>query len=73
MATDFLFSGNDIHSFTYFWKPLLQLEGGQYLRKCLISARENRFFPFFQVALRMEVAFRLSEIAYIKESFVLAS
>ena len=44
---DFLFSGNDIHSFTYFWKPLLQLEGGQYLKKCLISARENRFLRFF--------------------------
>ena len=48
VATDFLFSGNDILSFTFFWKPLLQLEGSQYLKKQnLISARRNRFLQGF--------------------------
>ena len=31
----------------FFWKPLLQLEGGQYFLKNLISARGNRFYQFF--------------------------
>ena len=47
MATDFLFSGNDIFSFKFFWKPLLQLEGGQYLNKNLISARGSHFLQSF--------------------------
>ena len=46
MATDFQFSGNDILSFTFFWKPLLQQERGQYLKKELISAGGNRFLQF---------------------------
>ena len=45
MATDFQFSGNNILSFTFFWKPLLQQEGGQYLKKKL-SAGGNRFLQF---------------------------
>ena len=73
MATDFLFSGNDIFSFTFFWKPLLQLEGDQYLKTNLISARRNRFcYFFFQILIRMEVVFRSSEIAFFKESFILS-
>ena len=47
MPTDFLFSGNDILSFTFFWKPLLQLEGGQYFKENLIFARRKRFVQFF--------------------------
>ena len=35
-------------SFRFFWKPLLQLEGGQvFFTKNLISARRNRFLQFF--------------------------
>ena len=70
LATDFLFGGNDILSFRFFWKLLLQPEGGQYFLKNLISARGNCFFfIFFQILTRMEVAFRFSEIKFFKESF----
>ena len=41
-ATDFLFNGDDILSFIFSLKPLLPLEGEQYLKK-IISASENRF------------------------------
>ena len=73
MATDFLFSRNDIFSFTFFWKPLLQLEGGQYFKKILFLLEETVFFILFSILIRMEVAFRSSEIAFFKESFILAS
>ena len=48
VATDFLFSGNDILSFTFFWKPLLQLAGGQYLKNILFLLEETVFFLFFR-------------------------
>ena len=47
MPTDFLFIGNDILSFTFFWNPLLKLEGDEYLKTIDISARGNRFSPIF--------------------------
>ena len=47
MATDFLLSENDSLSFTFFWKPLLQLEGGQFFKENLVSARGNHFLHFF--------------------------
>ena len=48
VANNLLFSGNNIFSFRFFWKPLLQLEGGQdFFAKNLISARRNRFLQFF--------------------------
>ena len=43
-----------------------------FLKNIFISASRNRFFPFFQM-IRMELAFRSSEIAFFKESFILAS
>ena len=47
VAMDFLLSGNDILSFTFFWKLLLQLEGGQSLQKILFLLEETVFFSFF--------------------------
>ena len=47
VATDFLFSGKDVLLFKFFLKPLLQLEGGQYVLKNIISATGNRFLQFF--------------------------
>ena len=40
-----------------------------------ISARGNRFLHsfFFQILTRMKVAFRSSEIAFFKVSFILAN
>ena len=38
VTTDFLFTGNNVLSFRSFWKPLSQLERGQYFIKSLISA-----------------------------------
>ena len=46
MATDFLYNGNDISSFTFFWKPLLLLQGGQYFKKVLFLLQETVFFIF---------------------------
>ena len=57
----------------FFWKPLLQLEGGQYFKIILFLLEETVFFNFFQIMIRMEVAFRSSEIVFFKESFILAS
>ena len=34
---------------------------------------ETVFFNFFQALIRMKVAFRSSEVAFFKESFILAS
>ena len=74
VATDFQFSGNDILSFTFVQMPSSQLEGGQYLKKyILFLLGETVFFLFFQILIRMEVAFRSNEIAFFKESFILAS
>ena len=39
MATDFLFSGNDILSFIYFFENVLAIIGRPILKKNLISAR----------------------------------
>ena len=47
VATDFLFSENDIFSFRFFWKPLLQLEGDQYLKKVLFMLEEPFSSIFF--------------------------
>ena len=47
VAMDFLLSGNDILSFTFFWKLFLQLEGGQSLQKILFLLEETVFFSFF--------------------------
>ena len=47
VAMDFLLSGNDILSFTFFWKLLLHLGGGQYLQKILFLLEETDFFDFF--------------------------
>ena len=69
MATDFLFSGNDILSFTLSLKPLLQLEGDQYWKKS-ISASENRFLSDSDTN---GVVFWCSEIVFSNESFILAS
>ena len=74
VATDFQFSGNDILLFTFFWKPLSQLEEGQYLKKyILFLLEETVFFFFFQILISMEVAFRSNEIAFFKKSLILAS
>ena len=73
MATDFPLSGNDILSFTFLFKPLLQLEGGQYFKKILFLLEKTGFFVFFQILIRMEVAFWASEIVFFKEPFILAS
>ena len=74
MATEFLFTGNDILSFRFFWKALLQQEGSHYIIKKICNCRRNRFLQlFFQILTRMKVAFRFSEIAFFKESFILAS
>ena len=43
-------------------------------KKILFLLKETVFFIlFFQILTRMEVAFRSSEIAFFKESFILAS
>ena len=60
------------HSY-FFGKPLLQLEGGQYFKKILLLLEEIVFFNFFQIMIRMEVAFQSSEITFFKESFIQAS
>ena len=63
-----------IFSYSHFFgKPLLQLEGGQYFKKVLFLLEETVFFNFFQIMIRMEVAFRFSEIQFFKECFILAS
>ena len=74
VATDFLFTGNNILSFRFFWKTSLQLEGSQYFKKIIISVTvvETVSSIFFQILTRMELAFRFSEIAFFKESFTLA-
>ena len=69
---DFLFSGDDILSFTFFFETIIASSGRPKFFKHLVSARRNRFL-FFQALIRMEVAFRSSEIAFFRESFVLAS
>ena len=45
----------------------------QYFKKILFLLEETVFFILFSILIRMEVAFRSSEIAFFKESFVLAS
>ena len=69
VATDFLFSGNDILSFTFFWEIIIAIRGRPIFLKNLVSARRH----FFQIMIRMEVAFQSSEIAFFEESFILAS
>ena len=69
---DFLFSGDDILSFTFFFETIIASRGRPKFLKHLVSARRNRFL-FFQALIRMEVTFRSSETAFFRESFVLAS
>ena len=73
MATDFFFSRNDILSFNFLLKPLLQLEGRQYFKIILFRLEETGFFIFFLILIRMEVAFRPSEITFCKKPFILTS
>ena len=47
VETDILFSRKDILPFRFFWKVLLQLQGGQYILKNIITARGNRFLQHF--------------------------
>ena len=55
----------------FFWKPLMQLEGVHF---CCKKPSSLFFLLFsFQVLVRMEVTLRSNEIAFFKESFVLAS
>ena len=44
---DFLFNRNDIYSFIFSLKPLLLLEGAQYLKKMLFLLLETVFFLLF--------------------------
>ena len=46
VATDILFNGDDILSFRFSWKPLLKLEGSQYLQNNHMTSRGNRFLHF---------------------------
>ena len=75
MVTDFLFSGDEysfIHFSFFFLETIIASRGSPKFLKHLVSARRNRFL-FFQALIRMEVAFRSSEIAFFRKSFVLAS
>ena len=47
VATDFLFNGDDILSFRFSGKPLLKLEGSQYLQKIIWLLEETVFFILF--------------------------
>ena len=62
VATDFLFSGNDMLSFTFF--------RNHHCNSYFCQRKPFSSF-FFQILIRMEVAFRSSEIAFFKESFIL--
>ena len=62
-----------IHSLFFFLETIIASRGRPKFLKHLVSARRNRFLFFFQVLIRMEVAFRSSEIAFFRKSFVLAS
>ena len=72
VITDCLFSGDDIlHSDffgNHYWN---QREGNIY--KTNFCQRKLFSSFFFQILTRMEVAFRSSEIAFFKVSFILAS
>ena len=69
----FLFSGNDILSFTLFRNHYCSKRETYVLKKSFISARGNRFLQFIQILIQIKVTFRSSEIAFFKESFILAS
>ena len=58
---------------SYFLETIIAIRGRQYLKKILFLLEETVFFILFSILIRMEVAFRSSEIAFFKESFVLAS
>ena len=67
MATDFLFSGNDVFSFPLFWNHQCN-----YIN--LISARGNRFLQFFLDTDSNGSSFSvLWNRIFLKESFILAS
>ena len=72
MVTDFLFSGDDIFHSHFFLETITAIRGRPKFLKHLVSARRNRVL-FFQALIRMEAAFRSSEIAFFRKSFVLAS
>ena len=55
----------------FFLETIIAIRGRPKLLKHLVPARSNRFF-FFQALIRIEVAFRSSEIAFFGKSFVLA-
>ena len=58
---------------SHFLETIIAIRGRPIFKKeSLISARGNRF-QFIQILIQMEVAFRSSEIAFFKESFILAS
>ena len=59
------------HSLLFFGNHSASRGSPKFL-KHLVSARRNRFL-FFQALIWMEVAFRSSEIAFFRKSFVLAS
>ena len=58
------------HSLFFFLETITASRGRPTFLKHLVSARRNRFL-FFQALIRMEVAFRSSEIAFFRKSFVL--
>ena len=55
----------------FFLETIIAIRGRPKLLKHLVPARSNRFF-FFQALIRIEVAFRSSEIAFFGKSFDLA-
>ena len=57
----------------FFLESIIASRGSPKFLKHLVSARRNRFLFFFQALIRTEVAFRSSEIAFFRKSFVLAS
>ena len=63
LQPDFLFTGNDILSFRFFWKSVLQLEGGQYLRKILFPWKY--FFPLEETVFSSNSSFRRVETDFL--------
>ena len=68
MVTDFLFSAEDI-----FLETIIAIRGRPIFTKKLFLVKETVFFIFFKILTRLEVAFRSSEIAFFKKSFILTS
>ena len=66
VATDFLFSGNDILSFIFFEK-IIAIRGRPILKKNYIC-QQNHFLQVFQALIRMEAVFRSTEICFSTNS-----